>query len=96
MIYFFRHHDLVKIGRTAMLHHRRLVIQKQVGFPLEIARVVDAPNWAERWFHRTFADFHLTGEWFVFSKKMLTTECPPDGIGFAYEKKRTQGGSLRG
>lgn len=78
MIYFMREipDGLVKIGWSINPTARRGQV-KPKGKKLHIIRLLEAPRWAEYWFHHQFAHYRQKGEWFRFDPMMLEM-LPPD------------------
>lgn len=71
--------EYVKIGYAVDPYARLATLQCGTPYSLRIIRIVDGGQKAERWFHRRFAKLRIRGEWFSFTKEMLTVQ-PPDEI----------------
>jgi len=69
----------VKIGFTTNLTQRIYALQSATASELSLLRVLDGGLATERWLHKKFADYHITGEWFEFAEQMMVI-VPPDEI----------------
>ena len=79
MIYFMhdKRHNSVKIGRTSrQIIRRQRELQSYLGSTLEVLRVIEAPDWVEKWFHNQFMVCRIRGEWFSFHPEMLALNPP--------------------
>lgn len=79
MIYFIRCEPdgPVKIGWSDNVVQRAHQVKPHRSANMTIIRLVDAPKWAERWFHWRFNEQHLHGEWFSYDEEMMNLN-PPD------------------
>lgn len=59
-----------KIGRSINLQTRLQQLQKQSPYPLEIVKAFKTfnPSWDEAYFHDTYKDYKVYGEWFEFDE----------------------------
>lgn len=78
MIYFLRAgpDGPVKIGWSSDPQKRAKLLQCGNPQGFELIRTLEAPRWAESWFHRCFASLAVGGEWFSYSPDMLAVEPP--------------------
>lgn len=78
MIYFLRAgpDGPVKIGWSSDPQKRAKLLQCGNPQGFELIRTLEAPRWAESWFHRHFASLAVGGEWFCYSPDMLAVATP--------------------
>lgn len=78
MIYFMQADESgpVKIGWSKNPVARSHQVRPTPETVLTIIRLIDGPDWGERWLHQYFAERRLSGEWFTFDPEMLEVELP--------------------
>lgn len=61
----------IKIGRTRNATNRREALQSSTHVPLILLATIQAPHWAEPYFHHFYEDERIRGEWFRASPRLL-------------------------
>lgn len=95
-IYFIQllnNDKFVKIGFTNNINQRISALRTMLPYKIELIHHYQGYLWQEHWLHQAFQIHHLNGEWFRFTKEMLTLLPPKIREPGRWNFYRTRSGS---